>query len=328
VSKQHNLQSNKKLWAWIGLVVAGLVLGLNALLGQQGNPLPEALTDFAEGMVATSVVELDLGEANATAKPSPATRVPSTENSTHTPVPVSNGDAAPWTTADIDFDYYVLALSWQPTFCETRPNKEECVTQSAGRYDAQNFALHGLWPNLKNDPDHTFGYCDISKAVVAQDKSGDWCELPQLTLSAGVGADLTTFMPGVTSCLHHHEWYKHGSCAGMSAEAYFALSNHLTELFSQTAFDDYVADHAGETVSRNELLDQFASEFGPDARDYFALRCSKVDGVSLLSEIQLALRPDIAPDVSFDDLFPTDDIRPRGNCPTQFKIDLVGLDNF
>ena len=114
----------------------------------------------------------------------------------------------------------------------------------------------------------------------------------------------------------------------MSAEAYYALSNHLVELFSQTAFDDYVADNAGRSVRRNTLLDKFDSEFGPDTSDYLSLRCSKVDGVSLLTEIQLTLRTDIAPDADFGALFPTDDVRPQGSCPSQFKIDLVGLDNF
>ena len=114
----------------------------------------------------------------------------------------------------------------------------------------------------------------------------------------------------------------------MSAEAYYALSNHLMDLFSRTAFDDYVADNAGRTVLRNMLLDKFEDEFGPDASDYLSLRCNKVDGVSLLTEIQLTLRTDIAPDANFGAFFPTDDVHPQGSCPSQFKIDVVGLDNF
>jgi len=40
----------------------------------------------------------------------------------------------------------VLALSWTAAFCETKPNKRECKNQTNKRYDAVNFALHGLWP--------------------------------------------------------------------------------------------------------------------------------------------------------------------------------------
>ena len=259
-------QRNKILWTWIGLILAGLVLGLNAWLGQQGNALPDELTDYAENVIATSVVELDLGTDSPTETP----RVPATDRPTRTvpptPLPTlvsGDTDAAPWTTADIDFDYYVFALSWQPAFCETRPDKDECVTQTEARYDATNFALHGLWPNLANDPNHAFGYCGVSKSLTNQDKDGDWCDLPRFDLSDEVWTDLTTFMPGATSCLHNHEWYKHGTCAGMSEEAYFALSNHLVELFSQTAFDDYVADNVGRTVSRNTLARSIRQRIRP-----------------------------------------------------------------
>ena len=333
---------NTKLLAWIGLILAGLVLVVNAVLSQRGEPLPEELTDFAEDVAATSVVELELDEGESATEAIAPTHIPPTVSArttaTATPAPsfsesteaVSSpeGEDAQWPTSVGNFDYYVLALSWQPAFCETKPGKEECVTQSASRYDAHNFALHGLWPNLENDPNHTFGYCDVSMAVVRQDQASDWCGLPALSLSEAVWSDLTVFMPGTASCLQNHEWYKHGTCAGMSAEAYFALSNHLTDLFSRTAFDDYVADHVGSTVGRNELLDVFADEFSAEARDYLSLRCDKVEGVSLLTEIQVALRADIPPDAGFGDLFPTEDIPPSGSCPAQFKIDLVGLDNF
>lgn len=330
-------QRNKKLWAVIGLILAGLVLGINAFFARQGSPLPGELTGYAEDVVATSVNELGLNGDAPSETPIP-TKTPHTQAAarpTRTPIPEQPSTSepgepgdAPWLAADIEFAHYVLALSWQPAFCETRPDKEECVTQTAARYDASNFALHGLWPNLENDPNHAFGYCGVSRQLTNRDKDGDWCEMPRFELSDEVWTDLTTFMPGTTSCLHNHEWYKHGTCAGMSAEAYFALGTHLVELFSTTAFDDYVAANAGRTVGRNTLLDKFDAEFGPDASDYLSLRCSNVDGTSLLTEIQLTLRTDIAPDAGFDALFPTDDVRPQGNCPSQFKIDLVGLDNF
>ena len=41
---------------------------------------------------------------------------------------------------------YVLALSWQPAFCEANPGKRECRWQTGSRYDASYLSLHGLWP--------------------------------------------------------------------------------------------------------------------------------------------------------------------------------------
>jgi len=45
---------------------------------------------------------------------------------------------------------YVLAVSWQPAFCETRPRLPECRSQTADRFDATNFTLHGLWPRPRS----------------------------------------------------------------------------------------------------------------------------------------------------------------------------------
>ena len=50
----------------------------------------------------------------------------------------------------------VLAISWQAGFCETRPRLPECRSQTNKRYDANHFALHGLWPQPGN-----LAYCDV-----------------------------------------------------------------------------------------------------------------------------------------------------------------------
>ena len=39
-----------------------------------------------------------------------------------------------------EFDFYVLSLSWSPTFCLTHPDNEQCSGKGYG------FVLHGLWP--------------------------------------------------------------------------------------------------------------------------------------------------------------------------------------
>jgi len=45
---------------------------------------------------------------------------------------------------------YLLALTWQPSFCENKPNRKECRTQTTNRYDAKHWSLHGLWPQPLN----------------------------------------------------------------------------------------------------------------------------------------------------------------------------------
>ncbi len=39
---------------------------------------------------------------------------------------------------------YVFAVNWQLGFCETKPDKSECITQTEQRFDAIHFSLHGL----------------------------------------------------------------------------------------------------------------------------------------------------------------------------------------
>src|SRR5882724_4138014 len=43
------------------------------------------------------------------------------------------------------FDYYLISLSWSPSFCETHPDEtSQCAHQGFG------FVLHGLWPQNRN----------------------------------------------------------------------------------------------------------------------------------------------------------------------------------
>lgn len=92
-----------------------------------------------------------------------------------------------------DFDFYVLSLSWSPTFCLTHPQDQQCTGKGYG------FVLHGLWPQYAR---------------------GGWpasC-LPQSRLSAeDVAKGMSLF---VTEKLLKHEWAKHGTCSGVDASEY------------------------------------------------------------------------------------------------------------
>lgn len=62
-------------------------------------------------------------------------------------------------------DSHVLALSWQPAFCETygyQNGKPECLTLPADSYQAQHMVLHGLWPNQRSCGIN-YGYCGREK---------------------------------------------------------------------------------------------------------------------------------------------------------------------
>ncbi len=225
-----------------------------------------------------------------------------------------------------DFDYYVLALSWQSAWCESRPNSRVCATQTAKDFGATNFTLHGLWPSNKDNRSNSYGYCNLPKATIEAYESKRWCELPKLELSSTVRGDLKTYMPGQASCLQRHEWYKHGTCSGLSADQYYTLSHQLVKLFAQTKFSQLIADNAGKIVKRVTLLRAFQKEFG-DSR-YLSLQCRKVEGESLLTEIRIYLKKDLQNVVSdLKSLLPeTKKLRGRGTCPQTMKIDEVGME--
>ncbi|MCZ7673246.1 MAG: hypothetical protein M5U34_42080 [Chloroflexi bacterium] len=172
------------------LILALLILGVNGLLSLRGEALPEEITTVAATVVADSLSSNDVPEAREAVVVEVAP--------TNLPIPTHSD--MPWANADGDFDYYVLALSWQPAFCESQSRKPECASQTRDRYDATNFVLHGLWPNQADDPSHSFAYCAQPSALVSADKAGEWCELPDLALSTAVAHDLSLYMPGVASC--------------------------------------------------------------------------------------------------------------------------------
>ncbi|KRP61226.1 ribonuclease T2 family protein [Pseudomonas trivialis] len=92
-----------------------------------------------------------------------------------------------------NFDFYVLSLSWSPTFCLTHPDNEQCSGKGYG------FVLHGLWP---------------------QYAKGGWpsaCDSRSPLSDAELAKGALIFP---TRALLKHEWSKHGTCSGLDATRY------------------------------------------------------------------------------------------------------------
>jgi ribonuclease T2 len=100
------------------------------------------------------------------------------------------------------FDFYVLALSWSPTFCAAAAEREsgrapalECGARSYA------FVVHGLWPQY-------------------EDGFPQYCEVPAPRLGRAIVSAMLDLMP--VPRLIYNEWDKHGTCSGLSQDAYFA----------------------------------------------------------------------------------------------------------
>lgn len=99
------------------------------------------------------------------------------------------------------FDYYVLVLSWSPDFCATNPKAAKDPQCSIG--SKYGFVLHGLWPQFESGYPHSCSAVQLSDAARAQ------CDI----------------FPSANLC--DHEWQKHGTCSGLGATGYLALSGKL-----------------------------------------------------------------------------------------------------
>ena len=89
------------------------------------------------------------------------------------------------------YDSFVLAMSWQPGFCEWtaggRRGKPECEAMEDGKLKVTNLTLHGLWPN-RQQCGISYGDCGnapmtLSKETVAY--IGPW--MPNFLYEKGFG---------------------------------------------------------------------------------------------------------------------------------------------
>ena len=101
-----------------------------------------------------------------------------------------------------DFDYYLLALSWSPSYCadDARQGKDELQCFSQREY---GFIIHGLWPQYEQ------GY-------------PSYCRTNYRAPSGELVEEMLRYAP--SKSLIHHAWDKHGSCSGLDPLHYFRLA--------------------------------------------------------------------------------------------------------
>jgi ribonuclease T2 len=200
---------------------------------------------------------------------------------------------------------YILALSWQPAFCEAHSDKKECKFVSADDYEANNFALHGLWPQPRSNV-----LCNVSAADKAADDNHRWEKLPAPALSAVTKAALDRVMPGTQSNLERHEWIKHGTCYGSSAEQYYKDAVRLVEAVNASPVQALVSANVGKMIKTADLRAAFDAAFGKGAGIRVRVACDRDKDRLLISEITIGLRGDIAGGASMGELMfgsmPTD----------------------
>ena len=100
------------------------------------------------------------------------------------------------------FDFYVLSLSWSPSFCAGAAERGAGAAASNVQCGPRpySFIVHGLWPQYDN------GF-------------PEYCQIPAPRLDRGVVSSMLDLMPAPR--LIFNEWDRHGTCSGQSPRAYF-----------------------------------------------------------------------------------------------------------
>jgi len=162
------------------------------------------------------------------------------------------------------FDHYVLALSWSPSYCAGpagQKNQQQCAP---GRRFA--FVVHGLWPQYaKGWPE----YCVTREKWIPQD------------LIDGV----MDVMP--SKALIIHEWKKHGTCSGLSQAAYF---NKVKTTFGALRIPArYLSPQAPVTVTPAQLVTDFVKSNAALTADMLSVQCGNATGQARLSELRVCV---------------------------------------
>ena len=103
------------------------------------------------------------------------------------------------------FDFYVLALSWSPSFCDAVGERAGQAGERASQQQQCGerpyaFVVHGLWPQYES------GF-------------PEYCQVPAPRLERAIVSSMLDLMPAPR--LIFREWDRHGTCEGVPARAHF-----------------------------------------------------------------------------------------------------------
>src|SRR5215469_8899351 len=165
------------------------------------------------------------------------------------------------------FDFYVLSLSWSPSFCAAaaeRGRGREANAQCGVRPYA--FVVHGLWPQYEK------GF-------------PEYCQLPAPRLDHRIVASMLDLMPA--RHLIFNEWDRHGSCSGQTPRAYFETVRKARAAVKIPS--DYADLKEPLGVTPQDVEDAFIKANPGLSRGAIAIGCAR----RRLTEVRLCLSKDL-----------------------------------
>jgi ribonuclease T2 len=164
-----------------------------------------------------------------------------------------------------EFDFYVLSLSWSPTYCATgnNPDPASCARRPHG------FEVHGLWPEYE----HGFPQ--------------DCASSEPRWLDSRIHDHVADIMPSLG--LAGYEWRKHGICAGLGQSAYFALLRRAYE--AVVIPSDLAAPATDVHLSPKKVEEAFIAANPGMPPAGIAVTCKR----GMLDEVRVCLTKSLAP---------------------------------
>jgi ribonuclease T2 len=184
---------------------------------------------------------------------------------------------------------HVLAMGWEPAFCEDHRDKKECRDLASTGFAATHVSLHGLWPQPRGTQ-----YCNVAPNLREIDRDHDWNDLPEPDVSAYTLSRLAAVMPGAQSKLERHEWIVHGTCFGGNAEGYFARAAGLAEVVDASRVSQLFADNVGRSLSAEAIRAAFDDAFGAGAGARVTVSCHGRGESRKITELVISLAGDVA----------------------------------
>jgi ribonuclease T2 len=157
------------------------------------------------------------------------------------------------------FDFYLLNLSWSPEYCYSHRDAAECAAHST-------FVLHGLWPE-NNDGSYPENCSDVFGPADPAQYRDIYLE-PELLA---------------------HEWQTHGTCSGLSADAFFRTAR--AAFHSVTIPPKFSTMTSQLSLPPDQIIDLFTASNPAIPRASFVVSC----GHNYLTAVEVCLDKSLHP---------------------------------
>ncbi len=172
-----------------------------------------------------------------------------------------------------DFDYYVMSLSWTPSWCALEGDERNSPQCDADQ--GFGFTLHGLWPQYESGWPT---YCRTSERDPTRSQTAAMADI--------MG----------TSGLAWYQWKKHGRCSGLSSEKYFETAR---EAYTRVTRPEVFRNLPREMRLPPSVIEAAFLELNDGIEpDGLTVTCKS----SMIQEVRICLTKDLTPRICGQDV--------------------------